>query len=199
MFILSPELRRHFREFRKAVMQRMYEVAPFGILFPRQQAFIHGEYSFQHNKGGFSPWHSNLMPTEGLDFVLDMIGNDAAAAASYITLHANTTTVLATHTAATYASTFSECSGSEGYDEATRVLWAPAASASAVKNNNASPASFTINTSGTLSVNGVALLTSSTKGGTAGKLLSAIKFGATRSFSDTDLFDVKYQLSLTSS
>lgn len=199
MQILSPELRRHLNEVRRAIVNHRWWQHANGILIPQGGLVVSGMYSCRVNKGGWSPWERNLMPTEGLNFVLDMIGNDAAAAASYITLHANTTTVLATHTAATYASTFSECSGSEGYDEATRVLWDPAAAASASKNNNASPAEFTINTSGTLSVNGVALLTSSTKGGTSGKLLSALKFSATRTFSDGDLFDVKYTLGLTSS
>lgn len=197
--MFSNELKRHFREFSRAIRGHKWEQHANGILVPSAHIVIGGQYAFQTNKGGFGDWESNLLPTEGLNLMLDQIGNDAAAAASYITLHANTVTPLATHTAATYVAVFAECSGSEGYTEAARVLWAPAAAAAAAKHNNASPAEFTINTATTLTVNGVALLTSSTKAGTGGILISLSKFSAARTFSDADLFDVKYQLGMTSS
>jgi hypothetical protein len=185
--MFSNELKRHFGEFRRAILGHKYEQHANGIFIPGAAVIVGGQYAYQTNKGGWSDWEKNL------------VGNDVAVAASYITLHGNSTTVLAAHTAATYAATYAECSGSEGYTEAARVLWAPAAAASAVKHNNASPAEFNINTASTLTVNGVALLTSSTKGGTGGVLISASKFSAARTFSDADIFDVKYQLGLTSS
>jgi hypothetical protein len=197
--MFSNELKRHFGEFRRAILGHKYEQHANGIFIPGAAVIVGGQYAYQTNKGGWSDWEKNLLPTEGLNFMLDLVGNDVAVAASYITLHGNSTTVLAAHTAATYAATYAECSGSEGYTEAARVLWAPAAAASAVKHNNASPAEFNINTASTLTVNGVALLTSSTKGGTGGVLISASKFSAARTFSDADIFDVKYQLGLTSS
>jgi hypothetical protein len=180
--MFSNELKRHFGEFRRAILGHKYEQHANGIFIPGAAVIVGGQYAYQTNKGGWSDWEKNLLPTEGLNFMLDLVGNDVAVAASYITLHGNSTTVLAAHTAATYAATYAECSGSEGYTEAARVLWAPAAAASAVKHNN-----------------GVALLTSSTKGGTGGVLISASKFSAARTFSDADIFDVKYQLGLTSS
>jgi hypothetical protein len=57
---------------------------------------------------------------------------------------------------------------------------------------------FSIVTAGTLFVNGIGLHTNSGKGNGTGKLFSATRFSSERSFSNTDEFDVKYRLTITS-
>jgi hypothetical protein len=198
--MFTKDLSRFIGEVRRAIRNHKWEQHKSGILIPGG-VLVGGEYSYSHNKGPWSDPEKNLLPTEGLLWLLKCLDGHGTPVASYIALHANTTTVLATHTAAGYTATFGEItSGSEGYEESTRVEWVTAdPSVTAVMNNYASPASFTIITASTLTVNGVALLTASAKGATTGALVSASKFGATRTFSDDDTFDVKYQLGLTSS
>ena len=62
--------------------------------------------------------------------------------------------------------------------------------------NDASPAMFTIVTASSLAVNGAGLVSVSTKGSTAGTLISAGKFTATRTLSNTDQFNLKYKVDL---
>jgi hypothetical protein len=200
MFSREFQKLRRLGEIARALINHKWEWDPGrGIYIEGANVTIHGEYSIQHNKGGWSPWFPNLWPTEGKNFALDLIGNNVAVSNAYIALYANNYTPLITNTAATFTATYSEItSGSEGYTQATRVLWDTGAAAAAAINNNSVPAEFTMITASTVSAYGVALLTASAKGATTGKLLSAALFtGGIRTFSNTDLFDVKYQLGLS--
>lgn len=190
--------RRHALEFARAIRNHNYEMSPEGVLFPDAKVYIRGLYSFRTNKG---PWEDepNLLPTEGLNWLLDNL-IAATGVPGYMSMYATAASPAAGTTQATYPGAFGEItSGSEGHTETTRVLWNAAAAASATKDNYASPSVFTIITAGTLVVNGVAMSTTSAKGATTGKLISATRFGAARSFSNNDEFDVKYRLSMTSS
>lgn len=198
--MFTKELSRYISMVRSAIQNHRWEQHANGILLPRERVVVGGFYQTRINDGRWSEPDHNLLPTEGLNFTLDLLGNNIAAAAGYIALHANTTTPIAGHNAAGYTATYSEItSGSEGYSQSTRVLWDTSVAASAAVNNYAAPASYTIVTASTLTVNGAGLLTVSTKGGTTGALLSASKFAATRTLSNTDSFQVKYQIGMTSS
>jgi hypothetical protein len=189
---------RHAREFQKALGNHQYEVSPAGILFPEAKVYVKGLYSFRTNDG---PWEDqeNLIPTEGLNAMLNNY-NAATGVAGYVSLYAGAISPTSAWTAASYPATANEItSGSEGYTESTRVLWNAATASAASKDNYASVAVFTIITATTLTVNGIGLHTVSTKGGTTGVLMSATRFNAPKTFSNTDEFDVKYRLSLTSS
>jgi len=155
-----------------------------------------GEYEVACN-GRLIEVVKNIVPTEGLNAILDVFTADLSVPSCYITLHANTVTPLITHNAATYNTVFAEItSGSQGYSESTRVLWDTAVAASGQKDNYSTPAVFTIIASSTLTVAGVAMLTASAKGATTGKAISIVKFAATRDFENTDLLSVKYRLTL---
>jgi hypothetical protein len=78
------------------------------------------------------------------------------------------------------------------------VTWVPGTAAAAAVNNNSSAASFTIATATTLVVNGVGMLSTAAKGDATGKLLSAARLPSARSFANTDSYDVKYGITLTS-
>lgn len=196
--MFTRTLQRHLGEFRRYVANKAFYYANGQIYFPGAHAHIGGEFFGRVNKGPWELLAHNLWPTEGMNFALDLIGNNVAAAAAYVALwNTNYTPVLA-DTAAGFTAAYGEVtSGSEGYEETTRVLWNTGAAASAAVNNNSNPAEFTIITASTLTVRGVALLTVSAKGSTGGKLLSASKFTVARSFADDDLFDVKYVLGLS--
>ncbi len=193
---------RHAPEFSRALRSNQYEVSPKGLFIPSAKITVAGLYSDRRRtKDGFGPWVDtpNLLPTEGINWLLDAL-NAANGVALYISLYASAISPAANWTAASYPATAAEItSGSEGYTEGTRQLWSAAAAASGSKDNYASPAVFTIITATTLSVNGVGLHTVSTKGATTGKLVSSTRFGSTRTFSNTDEFDIKYRLTITSS
>jgi len=194
------EIAKHAPEFMRALRRgRVERIDSGSIFFPEQKIVGSGEYIIGVN-GVELERCKNLLPTEGLNWMLNNLGNTVAIAASYIALYANALTPIAAHNAAGFTATYAEItSGSEGYTQSTRVLWNAGAAAAAAVNNYSSPAVFTIITASTLTVNGVALLTASAKGATSGSLLSASRFGASRAFSNTDEFDVKYQISMTSS
>lgn len=193
---------RHAPELQRAIRNNQFEVSPEGLYIPSGRITVAGLYSTRRRtRRGAEAWvdSPNLLPTEGINTMLDNL-IAATGVVSYISLYASAISPAANWTAATYPATASEItSGSEGYTEGARQLWNAAAAASGSKDNYASPAVFTIITAGTLTVNGVGLHTVSTKGATTGKLLSSTRFGSARSFSNTDEFDVKYRLTITSS
>ena len=198
--MFDKELLGNLPEVQRAIKTHKWDQHENGILLPAAHVVIAGTYSYRVNGGAWSDPQSNLLPTEGLNFMLDLVGNNTAAAAAYIALYANALTPIATHTAATFTATYSEItSGSEGYSESTRVLWDTGAAATATVDNYSAAATFTIVTASSLTVNGVGLLTASAKGATTGALVSASRFGTTRTFANTDVFDVKYRISMTSS
>lgn len=81
------------------------------------------------------------------------------------------------------------------YSEGSRQGWTGAAGSTGASTNSASPASFSINGSGT--VGGVFLTSSSTKSGTTGTLFSAVAFtGGNRSVINGDTLTVTYNQSI---
>lgn len=192
------ELSRHLREFRAAVQQHRYEKTDEGILFPRAHVMVRGLYAHRVNDGPWTEDH-NLVPTEGLNYLLDQLLGGGSAAPLYLSLYQGAVTPAANWTAASYPATATEItSGSEGYSEGNRVLWNAAAAAAGAKDNYSNVAAFTIVTASQLTVNGVGQTTVNTKGATTGKLVSAARFSAARLLSNTDVFNVKYQIAMTS-
>lgn len=194
-------LKAALRDFRHALANGAIERDDAGaIRVQRSSLLAKGVYNFRVNGGPWSEDVPNLLPTEGLIYLLNLLGNHASILSLYIALYATAISPSAGHTGASFTATYGEItSGTEGYTESTRVAWTTAtASGTAVLNNYASPSTFTINTASTLAVEGVGMLTTSAKGDTTGKLVSATRFPATRNFSDEDTFDVKYQIGLSS-
>lgn len=79
-----------------------------------------------------------------------------------------------------------------GYSETTRQLWGQGA-ASSQSITNSTPATFTINASGT--VKGAFIISNSTKGGTTGTLWAAALFSADVPVNNGDQLKVTYTLS----
>jgi len=196
--MFAKDLVKHAREFAGYLKNRQYEQTPAGVVFPQAHAFAHGMYSHRVN-GGEWVHDPNLLPSEGLTYLLSLLGAGTKLTPWYIAPYAGAISPGANWTAATFPATASEItSGTEGYTNATRPTWTAGTAAADTINNNSSPVTFTIITATTLLMNGVGMVSESAKGATTGKLLSATRFGAQRSFATGDLFDVKYAVSLTS-
>lgn len=200
MFNFENGIAKHAKEFLRALRNNQYEhMDDGGVLFARAKVAFRGRYGARVN-GGEWTYTPNIVPTEGLNYIMDQFVASHAAIPLYLALYAGAISPTALWTASNFASTASEItSGSEGFSESTRVVWTAAATAAGVKHNNASPAAFTIVTATALAVNGAGLLTASAKGATTGSLVSATRFGAAKSFNNTDVFNLKYELDGTSS
>lgn len=207
MLTMTKALQRHAREFLGAFKNLKFDRDQSGLWFPEQNSLVTATGLYTHRvrkaNGEVTPWvtDKNLLPTEGLTYMLGAaLGGESVLTAWYVALYATSVSPAANWTAANWVATASEIvSGSEGYSESTRVAWQDGTAAAAAINNNANPAAFTIVTATTLSVNGAALVSASAKSATTGKLASAVKFSATRTLNNTDVFEVKYAVSLTSS
>ena len=144
---------------------------------------------------------SNLIVAEGILYLLEAgLGTNTFDAAHYLGLYVGNATPAANWTAANFTTNSTESTNdADGYSEAVRQTWTPAAAAAGVIGNLASRAVFTIATSTTVTVYGAGLLSSSVKGGTTGVLVSASRFSQARVLNDTDTFELGYEVELTDS
>jgi hypothetical protein len=196
---------KHLREFQRYVRNFQYEISPQGIYFVKARALARGAYThWVTGSESQMVTDHNIVPDQGLVHMLAVAlkgpsGTGTQITSWYLMLHSGSGTPTAALTAANYNSTLSEItSGAEGYSEATRVAWVGDAvdSVNTEVVNDASPATFTIVTASSLAVNGAGLVSVSTKGSTSGTLISAGKFSATRTLSNTDEFNLKYKVDL---
>lgn len=141
----------------------------------------------------------NLMPAAAILHMLDVtLRNQTRYASWYVALFSGATAPASTWTAANFSANATEItSSSEGYTEATRQLWVPAAASAGKITNAASMAHFTIATASSVTVRGVALLSDSAKGSTTGVLASAAQITPARTLYDTDTHDAEFSVELT--
>lgn len=195
--MIDRDLSKHAREFKGYINKYQYEVSDQGILFPKASAMVFGEYIHSVN-GEDERTDSNLLPTEGLNHLLDV----ALVAATpntvwYLALFSGSYTVVAGLTAATFTSAATEItSNTEGYSETTRPTWTPGVVASGAVDNTAAKADFTIATATSVTIRGAALLSSNVKGGTSGKIMSAARFSSDRIQYAADVFSLGYRVRL---
>ena len=176
-----------------------FDVTANGIYFPRQGVVANGEYFGRVNGGAWAKEGDNLIPTEGLAHILNVaLGTTAKPAGLYLALFSGATAPAANWGAASFAAVASEIvSQTEGYTAATRPVWTPGNTNTGSIDNMASVASLTIATASQLNVTGAALLTSSTRGGTTGALVSASLYAAPRVFQNGDIYELGYRINLT--
>lgn len=157
-----------------------------------------GEYFDRKNNGEWQRTE-NLIPTEGLAHILNVaLGTTPKPASYHLALFSAAAQPAANWTAASFASTASEIvSMTEGYSSATRPTWTPVNTATNSIDNMAAVAKVTMKTASSLTVQGAAMLTNSSKGSTAGVLISASKYAAPRVFQDGDTYEIGYRISLT--
>lgn len=175
-----------------------FDITDDGIYFPRQSILAAGEY-FDRINGGEWVRTPNLLPTEGLAHLLNVaLGSTAKPAGYFLALFSGSASPAANWTAASFAAAASEIvSLTEGYTSATRPAWTPANTATGTIDNLGAVASVTIATASQLNVTGAAMLTTNSRGGTTGALVSATKYAAARVFQNGDTYDIGYRVSLT--
>lgn len=200
----ARDLMKHMPEFKRAFSNHQYEWDDEGnIWFPEQKSLVKGGGIFTHWKNGDDERQDhNMWVTEGRNHAMDVVfGAGTQSTTWYLALFTGDVSVASTWTAANFASNATEnISTTEGYTNSTRPAWTVngAASAGSVSNSS-SPIVFTFATAGTVTVRGAGFVTTNTRGGTSGKLMSASRFSADRAMSNTDQLSVTYALSLTSS
>lgn len=194
------------RELRRALANHKYEITPQGVFLPRAKTeiLIGGVFEHRLNDG---PWEvdPNLLPTEGRNNLLDIaLGATAKNAIVVMAPFATNTAPTDALTAANFDSTQTEFTN---YTETSRRTWTPAAAASGVVTNAASPVSITIGSAtGPTNENiyGLALIAGasgvSVKEATSGKLIACALFARAReNLQETDVLGLRYTITLTSS
>ena len=181
-----------------AVSAKDYTNNEDGSITTGQGITAKGEY-FDRINGGEWTRTENLIPTEGLAHILNVaLGTTPKPASYHLALFSAAAQPAANWTAASFASAASEIvSMTEGYSSATRPTWTPANTATNSIDNMAAVAKVTMKTASSLTVQGAAMLTNSSKGSTAGALISASKYAAPRVFQDGDTYEIGYRISLT--
>ena len=197
--MIDRDLLKHAREFKGYIDNHQYDVGATGVMFPTASVQISGEYLVS-SPGYEDSIEPNLLPTEGLNHILRVaLSNTAKLNTFYLSLFSGAYTPVAGLTAATYPAAATEItSGTEGYSEATRRTWTPAAAATGAIDNVASKAAFTIATATTVTIRGAALVSDSVKGATTGVIISAARFAQDRVQYDLDVFNLGYRVRLTS-
>lgn len=190
---------KHQKDIAAFVKNGDYQETDSGLLI-HGSILAQGHY-FESVNGKDERIHKNLIPAEGIDFILNVaLGAVAKAAAFYLAPFAGAVTPAANWTAANFAATASEIvSQTEGFSGVIRPTWTPTAASGGNIDNLTAKAQFTIITASSLNINGAALLTSNARGGTSGTLLSATKFASTRVVYNGDIWDCGYRVTLADS
>lgn len=189
---------RHKLEIMKAVRNGDYQMNDQGVLIARELQ-LGGFFHFSTPDGSmhFEPAH-NLWTDEGLTAALAVfLGATAKPSAFYMSMSSGAVNPASSWTAANYASNATEnTSTTEGYSETARPTWTPGAAAAKAIDNSASLARFTIACSTTINVNGFALQTVATRGGTTGILVNAVRTPTQLVLPNGLLFDADYELTM---
>jgi len=195
------KLFRFAKEFAADIRKEKYDKTEGGILIKRG-VLLTGFYE-EGIVGQPDSWrrHQNLLVDQGILSILGLaFYTDTRITAWYLAPFSGSATPAANWTAANFTSTATEItSGAEGYTEATRQLFVPAAPAAGTVTNTASKAQFTIITASQLTITGAALLSASAKGATSGVLASAVKYGTARVLNTADVWGCGYEVSLSDS
>lgn len=193
------DLMKHRGEVLRALANNKYELTEDGgiLLVAGINAMPMGIFDVEHRRKGDlleRVLGSNVIPAAALNDILSVyLGGGTQKLSWYIALFEGNYTPTSALTAANFASTATECTA---YDEASRVLYEPAAPSGGVMDNSAARALFTMNA--TKTVYGGALLSVATKSATTGVLAAAARFPLARNVVDDDELSVRYTITLAS-
>jgi len=140
----------------------------------------------------------NTISAEGQLYLLSVgLAGQTAEANWYLTLWQNAVTPAESWTAANFATTAGEnTSTTEGWT-GNRQAWTPDTPLAEPMGNDANPAVFNIVTASSVTFQGAALLSSPTRGGTTGVLMSAAVFpSGARTLYNGDTYRLVYRESL---
>lgn len=193
------DLMKHRGEILRALANHKYEVTDSGgiLLGAGINATPMGVFDVDHRRAGnllARVAGSNVVPLEALNHILStVVGGGSQVLTWYMALFEGNVTPNASLTAATFASTTTECTA---YAEAARVEYKEGSATGGVIDNASNRAIFTMNA--TKTVYGGALLSASAKSATTGSLLAAARFSTARNVVADDELSVRYTLTLTS-
>ena len=184
-------------KFRKEIVNNDYEQMGDGRIFlPKSKVAIGGVFTVEHIRDGeviSVTQDNNIVVDQGLDYVLGTAfdsGVTVPITSFYLGIFEGNYTPLSTDTAANITANSTE---STAYDEANRPAWTHSTPVTGQSIDNlASKATFTINA--TKVIYGAFLVSSNVKSGTAGTLVAASRFAASRSVVATDQLLVGYQI-----
>ena len=160
------------RALRRDIERNRYEETGNGLFFPQQKLHIGGLFETSLNDGNWEPG-LNLLPTQGLNNCLGaFLGGSTfnPEDAWYFAPFATNTAPTLGLTAANFTSTQTEFTN---YTETSRRTWTPDAAAGGVISNAGTAITMTVGSAtgdANTSIYGLALLSASPKGSTAGVL-----------------------------
>lgn len=168
-------LLKHRAEFLRALEGLNYEKTEAGIYFPKSRALLNGVFT-AIPPDGIEVIGPNTMATETLiDVLKTYFAASAQSTGFYIAPFSGAVTPSATWTGANFTGNATEFTG---YTQSTRQQWTPDAITTALAQNAAAPATFTI-TSGPQTVRGAGLIANSAaKSDVTGRLVAAARFAA---------------------
>lgn len=192
-------LDKHSREIAGFLNAGDFEETEEGLLIHRA---IRARGKYVHSVNGEDERTDyNLVPAEGIaHFLNTTLGSGAKLSNWYLAIFSGAVTPAANWTAANFPANATEIvSTAEGYSNATRPQWTPAAASGGVIGNLANRAVFNITCTSTLNISGAGLLSDNVRGGVAGVLISASRYGAVRIVNNGDSFELGYEVELTDS
>jgi hypothetical protein len=149
-----------------------------------------------HNGVQFEFGRKNIVPNAALSYLLRAaLAGGTQISSWYVAPFSNAVTPTSALTAANFEATLDEFTN---YTQSARPAWAQDTEASQAIANAAVLASITADTGGG-TVNGICLLSVSTKGASTGTLFSGIRFGGPRTMLETDTLDFKLTVAASSS
>ncbi len=186
MFRVDHDIKRHAAEFLRALNNHDYEVSPAGLRFPKQRVFIGGHFETMIN-GNDLMVSPNLIPTEGLNHVLNSVLNGATqVTAWYMALYTNNVSPQASTDADNFTATMTEFTS---YTGNRQLCVFPDSTAGSI-DNDASRAEFPITGSATL--RGGAIISVATKSSQSGVMFACTAFDTARAVIDGDNFQGLY-------
>jgi hypothetical protein len=192
-------MQKHYAEFARALDNGDFTETEAGILIKSGGPLARGRY-FTKIGDEIVTLGTNKVPLEGLTYFLNVgVKDGTKQTAFYMALFSAATNPLGTWTAANFASSATEItSSSEGYSNATRPQWLPGniAGGAAKVDNLTSLATYNIVCTTSINISGAAILTSNTKGGTGGILISAARFNSPHTVNNGSTFELGYELEL---
>jgi hypothetical protein len=194
-------LQRYGRDFRNALRREKYVHVDDGVEF---FGGIVARGMFREGIAGQPEswrYHKNLVPDAAILHYLGVVLCGTTQITTwYLAPYGGNVSPAASWTAANFTANSTEItSTSQGFSEATRQAFVPGTPAAGSVGNDAAKATFSIVCTSTINIYGAGLLSSSTRGGTSGVLLSAVKFGTVRVANDGDPWQCQYDVTLTSS
>lgn len=177
----------------RAILDGRFETTENGVFVPVTRSLIQGVVRY-NKRGEPEEVTHNLIVEQGLNYMLEASTGGASAVSNWcVAVFTGDVTVSSSWTAANFASNATEFTQ---YESNTRPTWNKGSVSGGARDSFASKAEFKSTTDG-VTLRGAALISSSTKGGTAGTLLGATRFPSSKGLDEDEILDVGYGLQVS--